>query len=104
MIAEIRLIVNSEAIEKAYMELREFSQLSAEERKGLRKPRIPKEKYSYTPMVIEPAGIKLAYLEGDVIQLKHSDSPEWLPLKNEPHVWAEISGHLNDIKVEGFKK
>jgi len=102
MIAKIRLITNVEAVEQAYIELEQFNELDPDERKGKRKPKIPKVKYSYNPIVIDPNGVKLAYQEGDVIQLKHSDSADWLPLKNEPAVWAEISKHLGDVKVRGF--
>jgi hypothetical protein len=104
MIAKIRLITNASAIEDAYMALEQFNGLGADERRGLRKPRIPKSKYHYTPMAIEPAGIKLAFLDGDIIQMKHSDNPDWIPLKNEPGVWSEIQGQLNNVKVGGFGK
>jgi hypothetical protein len=104
MIAKIRLISNASAIEDAYMALEQFNGLSAEERRGLRKPRIPKPKIIYNPIAIEPMGIKLAYVEGETIQLKHSDSPDWLPLKNEPQIWEQIQTQLSSVKIGGFTK
>ena len=104
MIAKLRLIQNASAIEDAYVELGEYIQMSGEERKGIRKPRIPKPKYTYAPMALDPCGVRLAYQEGDVIQLKHSDSPDWLPIKNEPQVWAEIQSQLSNVKISGFLK
>lgn len=104
MIAKLRLITNSSQIEDAYMALEAFNGLSGEERKGIRKPRIPKQKTSFTPMVIEPMGVKLAFLDGDIIQMKHADSPDWLPLKNEPHVWEQIQNQLNNRTISGFTK
>jgi hypothetical protein len=102
MIAKLRLITNISQIEDAYAAREQFDGLTGDERKGLRRPRIPKSKISFAPMVIEPAGVKLAYIEGDIIQMKHADSNEWLPLKNEPHVWGEIQNQLNKVKVGGF--
>lgn len=104
MIAKLRLITNASQIEDVYMALEEFNKMSGEDRRGIRKPRIPKMKIAFTPIVIEPAGIKLAYQEQELIYLKHSDNPDWLPLKNEPHVWDEIQGQLNNVKVGGFGK
>jgi hypothetical protein len=104
MIAKLRLITNASQIEDAYMALEEFNKMSGEERHGIRKPRIPKIKVDFTPIVIEPAGIKLAYQEEDLIHLKHSDSTEWLPLKNEKHVWEQIQNQLNSTKITGFLK
>ena len=104
MIAKIRLIINAAEIEDAYERLEQYNDLDPDERKGIRRPSIPKYKYRYTPIAVDPLGIKLAYQEGDVIQLKHTDSGEWLPLKNEPKVWDEISSHLNNVKVRGFGK
>lgn len=104
MIAKIRLIVNAEDVEAAYERLEQYNDLDPDERKGIRKPRVPKVKYRYSPVVIETLGIKLAYQEDDVIQIKHSDSADWLPIKNEPKVWDEISRQLGNIKVKGFRK
>jgi len=104
MIAKLRLIQNSSAIEDAYMALGEYNQMSGEERKGIRKPRIPRPKYTYAPLALDPCGVRIAYQEGEVIQLKHSDSPDWLPIKNEPQIWHEIQAQLCNVKVEGFNK
>jgi hypothetical protein len=104
MIAKLRLITNASQIEDAYMAREQFDGLSCDERKGLRRPRIPKMRIEFTPIVIEPAGIKLAYQEEDLIHLKHSDSTEWLPLKNEKHVWEQIQNQLNSTKITGFLK
>jgi hypothetical protein len=104
MIAKLRLITNSSQIEDAYSALDAFLAMSGEERKGIRRPRIPKQKVAFTPMVIEPMGVKLAFLDGDVIQMKHADSAEWLPLKNEAHVWEQIQNQLNSTKITGFVK
>jgi len=104
MIAKLRLITNSSQIEDAYAALEAFNGLSGEERRGIRKPRIPKQKITFTPMVIEPMGVKLAFFDGDVIQMKHADSPDWLPLKNEQHVWEQIQAQLNSTKISGFTK
>lgn len=102
MLAELRLIQNASAIEDAYAALDGWNQMSKEERQGLRKPRIPKARFSYAPLALDPSGVRLAWQEKDVIQLKHSDNPDWLPLKNEPKVWDEIVSQLNGIKVKGY--
>jgi hypothetical protein len=104
MIAKLRLITNASQIEDAYMAREQFDGLSCDERKGLRRPRIPKQKISFTPMVIDTVGVKLAFQDGDIIQMKHADSPDWLPLKNEPHVWEQIQNQLNNRTISGFTK
>ena len=103
MIAKIRLITNADEIEKAYEMLDEWNGLLPEERQG-RKPKIPKMKVRYAPFQCHCDGIRIACQENDVIQLKHADSGEWLPIKNEPQVWEEISSFLNNKKVKGFGK
>lgn len=104
MIAKLRLIQNSSAIEDAYVELGAYVQMSGDERRGIRKPRIPKPKYAYAPIALDIQGVKMAYQEGDIIQLKHAESADWLPIKNEPGVWNEIQSQLNNVKIQGFQK
>lgn len=102
MIAKIRLITNADAVETAYEELANWMQLRPEDRKGYRRPKIPKCKYDYTPLAMDISGIKFAYIEGDVIQLRDPFNGDLVPIKNEPHVWEEISGRLDNKSIGGF--
>jgi hypothetical protein len=105
MIAKLRLITNATKIEEAYEALERWYEVEPEQdepdERG-RKPRIPKPKFDYAPMLMDPNGVKIAYQEGDVIQVKHSDSADWLPIKNEAAIWNEIQKQLCSPKVGGF--
>ena len=103
MIAKLRLIKNASDIEDAYMALDHYNGLSGEERKGIRKPKIPKPQFEFTPFVLDPMGIRMAWQDGDIIQLKHADSGDPLPIKNEPKVWDEIQAQLNNVTISGFR-
>ena len=105
MIAQLRLITNATKIEEAYEALERWynaEPMGDEPDERGPKPRIPKPKFDYAPMLMEPTGLKIAYQEGDVIQVKHSDSADWLPIKNEAAVWNEIQKQLCSTKVGGF--
>ena len=104
MIAKLRLIKNASQIEDAYMALDHYNQLSGEERRGIRKPKIPKPQFEFTPFVLDPRGIKMAWQDGDIIQLKHDDAGDPLPIKNEPKVWDEIQAQLNSVTISGFAR
>ena len=103
MIAKLRLIKNASQIEDAYMALDHYNGLSGEERRGIRKPKIPKPQFEFTPFVLDPLGIRMAWQDGDIIQLKHADSGDPLPIKNEPKVWDEIQAQLNNVTISGFR-